>query len=471
MRIPSILLPGLLAILVSCGGGGSVADPPLPLCGPYWTDSTLTYYSRATDIPRLERERVDQCRRDVGISVGVLDEGGSQTFCYGKLDRNGTNLVDSDTLFEIGSITKVFTATLFAEMVVKGEIGLEDPLSKHLPAGVVIPTFGGYEITLLQLATHTSALPRDDDRFYQLGYAESDLYRFLSTVALKRSPGSQYEYSNLGMAILGFVLTRKTGLDYETLLQERICHPLGMTSTWSSPPGNEKFRLVTPHDGAVNATGLMGFPHNLCGAGAIVSSTRDMLTFVQAASGMTDSPLKPAFALALQPRSVSGLQDRHWIGLAWGVTGDGGTLAIGHGGATYGCATNIIFDPTRKKAVVVLTNSRGFTNTKDDVAILAYNLLVGEKTLPMDRADLALHAGTYRYVNAPDRQLTISMDGDCLFLLDGGIRRKLFPDAPHGFFLASSDERVDFEMADGIVPSGLILRHGDETFRAIPVGR
>ena len=97
--------------------------------------------------------------------IGIVDEHGSQVFAAGKLDNGTDQEVNGDTLFEIGSATKTFTVLLLPDMVERGQMKLDDPVAKYLPASVKMPTHGGKEITLLDLATHTSALPRDDNYF------------------------------------------------------------------------------------------------------------------------------------------------------------------------------------------------------------------------------------------------------------------------------------------------------------------
>ena len=176
--------------------------------------------------------------------------------------------MDGDTLFEIGSITKVFTALLLQDMIERGEMKLDDPVQKYLPNSVKMPTYQGKEITLLHLATHTSGLPRDDD---------GQLYAFLSHCALRQAPGTRLEYSNLGMGLLGHVIALKADKDYETLVVERICQPPGMDSTRITLPPELESRLAIGH--AMPGSRVRGFrpPHqepnarvpSLLGAGAL----------------------------------------------------------------------------------------------------------------------------------------------------------------------------------------------------------
>lgn len=144
-------------------------------------------------------------------------------------------------MFEIGSITKVFTALLLADMVQKAEVALTDLLAKFLPREVIVPGSTGQSITLRHLATHTSGLPRMPDNFRPAdrtnpyaGYSIEQLYDFLSGHELSRNVGEAFAYSNLGYALLGHALARDARVDYEALIRSRILAPLGMNSTSTS---------------------------------------------------------------------------------------------------------------------------------------------------------------------------------------------------------------------------------------------
>src|SRR5436190_2949681 len=180
-----------------------------------------------TEIKTMLKDYIDSDRLGVGTAIGLTDEHGTRVVCHGKMDNGTDGEVDGDTLFGIGSITKVFTALLLQDMVERGEMKLEDAVQKYLPESVKVPTYQGKEITLLHLATHTSGLPRD---------RHQEAYTALPRCTLRQPPGSSREYSNFGMALLGHAIALKAGKDYETLVVERICKPLGMESTRVNPP-------------------------------------------------------------------------------------------------------------------------------------------------------------------------------------------------------------------------------------------
>src|SRR5580693_9015577 len=149
--------------------------------------------------------------KHAGIVVGILRGGDQWVAGYGSFDA-GQQPPDEDAIFDIGSVTKVFTTLVLVEMVLRGEVALDDPAQKHLPSTLQMPKWRGQEITLFHLATHTSSLPRLPRNLWKTvkdlanpyaNYQVSDMYEFLSGYKLKRPIGSRVEYSNLGMGLLG----------------------------------------------------------------------------------------------------------------------------------------------------------------------------------------------------------------------------------------------------------------------------
>jgi len=307
------------------------------------------------------QQRVEVEKSAVGVVVGIVDEHGSSIVSCGKLDNGTDQDVNGDTVFEIGSVTKTFTALLLQDMVERGEMKLDDPVAKYLPESVKMPTRNGKEITLLQLATHTSGLPRAPDYMdpkraddQDADFTVEKLYAFLSGYQLTRDPGAKGEYSNLGMGLLGHVIALKAGTDYESLVVDRICRPLKMDSTQITVTPELKSRLATGHSQIGYAVPSDDIKV-LTGAGALRSTANDLLKYVSANLGLTPS------------RLTSLMEKTHMvhfhgpeIGLAWFVPPDlQGPTIIWHGGATYGCDAFVGFDKTRRRGVVVLSNSRG----------------------------------------------------------------------------------------------------------------
>ena len=233
MKQMTRLLMGVLAL--SLGVRGSVAQTaaaapaPAPAAAKALSDA---------EIRDILVERIDTQKQSVGIVVGVIRPEGRQVVAYGLLDKGDARPLNGDTVYEIGSVTKVFTSLLLMDMVQRGEVSLNDPVAKYLPATVKMPTRNGRVITLEDLATHTSGLPviptnlkpKDTTNPYA-DYSVEQMYEFLSSYELTRDIGSKYEYSNLGGGLLGHVLALKAGKSYEELVESRICGPLGMKST------------------------------------------------------------------------------------------------------------------------------------------------------------------------------------------------------------------------------------------------
>ena len=255
----------------------------------------------SAEIRSLLENRIDLGKKAVGIVVGTIDEKGRAVIGYGKLAKDRDEQPDGDTVFEIGSITKVFTSLILADMVERGEVKLDDPVSKFLPASVTVPSRNGRQITLLDLSMQISGLPRlptnmkpADPANPYVDYDAAKLYEFLSGYKLQRDIGEKYEYSNLGVGLLGHALSLKAGMSYEQLVKKRILEPLGMTSssvTLSNRRRNgwhrSRRRLSPVKNWDLDA---------LAGAGALRSTANDMLKFLAANLELTDSPLKPRCA-------------------------------------------------------------------------------------------------------------------------------------------------------------------------------
>jgi CubicO group peptidase (beta-lactamase class C family) len=318
--------------------------------------------TQAPDLPSLITARVD-AGKNTGIVVGVVrTDGTTDVAAYGS-PGPGALPLDGDSVFEIGSITKVFTTLLLADMVARGEASLDEPVAKLLPEHVRVPQRGGRQITLLDLATHTSGLPRlmtnispADPKNPYADYTVDKLYAFLSGLELSRDIGAEFEYSNAGVGLLGHALTRRAGSDFETLVRERILTPLGMQNTGIRATAAMQPHMVRGHGAAhqpVPGWDIGAIP----GAGALRSTMRDMLLFAKANLGPPLTPLQKAMQQThIERRPTSRAESR--VGLGWLIR----TLADGrrvawHNGGTGGFRTWIGLDTDRRVAAVVLTNS------------------------------------------------------------------------------------------------------------------
>jgi len=296
----------------------------------------------------IEAEKIN-----AGVVVGMVDQHGSRIVRYGKLDNGTDQEVNGDTVFEIGSDTKSFTALLLQDMVQRGQMKLDDPVEKYLPTSVKLPARNGKRITLRQLATHTSGLPvipdnldpKSADNPYA-DYTVAKLYAFLSGYKLTRDPAAKSEYSNLGMGLLGHVIALKAGTNYESLVVDRICRPLKMDSTRITLTPELKSRFAVGHGPSGETVPSWDIPV-LSGAGAIRSTVNDLLKYVSANLGLTPSALTPVMKKTCEN------------GLAWFSNSEQpGTKIISHGGGAGGSQSFVGFDPTRRRGVVVLFNGR-----------------------------------------------------------------------------------------------------------------
>ena len=306
---------------------------------------------------------------NVGTVIGLVDVRCSRVLAAGRLDNGTSQEVNGETVFEIGSVTKTFTTLLLQDMVERGEVKLDDPVAKYLPESVKVPSRNGKQITLLDLATHTAGLPRDPSNLTPghglpenafADYTVEKLYAFLSSFALDREPGSKFEYSNVGMALLGHVLALKTGTNYEALVVERICRPLKMNSTGITLTPELRGRLARGHDQLGKPAPNWEF-QVYDAAGGLRSTANDLLKYVSANLGLTPSRLTPLMQQTHVIRHKH-TSDHGDTAMAWYDRGEGyqsGLELLGHGGATGGYETFIGINKDQRRGVVVLSNQQG----------------------------------------------------------------------------------------------------------------
>ncbi len=295
-----------------------------------------------------------------GIVIGTLRDGSFRFDSAGSLRQDGPE-VTAETLFEIGSITKVFTGILLADAVLKGDAALGDTIAKHLPPKLLVADSPLHEVTLLDLATHTSGLPRlpanlDEGANPSDPYAHYSVDRLYAYLIAFRESGFEnrgnVSYSNLGMGLLGHLLERISGKPYEALVQERIFDPLAMKDSFvlrkpGDVPADRAERFATGHSGGREV------PHwhidALAGAGAIVSSARDLARFAHAHfSPDTPAGLRAAMDLAAEPQ-------RGGVGLGWFAGADG----LNHNGGTGGFRSELRLSLPDKTASIRLMNGTG----------------------------------------------------------------------------------------------------------------
>ncbi|WP_206505849.1 serine hydrolase domain-containing protein [Streptomyces chrestomyceticus] len=333
------------------------------------------------------------------VAVGLYRRGQRSFLVRGSTARESGVPVEPSTRFEIGSLSKTFTALLFAEQAARGEVDHHDPVARHLPAGTCVPV-RGTDITLTHLATHTSGLPRlppgllrsDIRRLPTNPYASftrADVLRSLARTRLRSRPGTRVRYSNFGVGLLGHALCGAAdGLPYEDLLAARVLRPLGLhdTSATASPPPDGTQVTGYGHGRPRPPFGIPGLP----AAGAVRSSARDLLTVAEAlirpgdadvmgadvmgmgapgvgapsdfglrhaaVTGASPAPLRTALKDVTRPR-LALPRTTSRLALIWNIRlrADGSGL-YHHSGGTRGCTSFVAFSPRHDTALVALAN-------------------------------------------------------------------------------------------------------------------
>lgn len=441
-------------------------------------------------------KRIDTDKQGVGIVVGVIEPRGRRILSYGRLAAGDTRPLDGDTVFEIGSITKVFTALLLADMVRRNEVALTDPITKYLPADAKVPERNGRAITLEDLATHTSGLPRMPSNFAPkdatnpyADYGLDRLTQFLGSYTLTRDPGAQYEYSNLGGGLLGTLLARRAGMNYEALVEARITGPLGMKNTRLMLSPDMKARMATGHNGQLTATANWDFPADtsaLGGAGGLRSTVNDMMLFLAAnmnalaatspANGTKTATPAPASLLTAMaslpakrlPTGNPGLE----MGFGWHIVkAPGEREIVWHNGGTGGFRSYLGIDRVNGLGVVLLSN----TSTPRGVDDIGVHLLVNKAPLwtpPAPRkevtVDPALFDGyTGRFELAPNFIVTITREGSRLFAQATNQGRfELYAESDRKYFAKVADILITFEVDAKGKATSLTLQQGGGTTNA-----
>jgi CubicO group peptidase (beta-lactamase class C family) len=404
--------------------------------------------------------------------VGIITPAGRRIVARGPA---GGAPFNGRTLFEIGSVTKVFTGLLLADMARRGEVKLDDSADKYLPAGVTLPERNGRKITLLDLATQHSGLPRLPPNFAETDpdnpyahYSEQDLLAGLKQIRLTRDIGSQYEYSNLGVGLLGDLLARRAGTDYATLVRRRITGPLGMTDTVIRLSPGQKARFAQPHDAYMRPTPPWDL-NALAGAGALRSDADDLLTLLAAALGRVRSPLASDLA-AMRVRRAGGFIPNAGIGIVWNLLKTPVGEIVFHNGETGGSTAFVGFDPARGRGVVVLVNGVAEPAADD----LGLHLLAGTPLsplkpippaprawpiVPLSPAQLDQLTGLYRF--GPQATLTITRRDDQLMAqITGQPAVPVFPSSETEFFYKAVDAQLSFTLDASGHASKAVLHQG-----------
>lgn len=329
---------------------------------------------------------------NAAVVLGYVDPNGTQFYGYGNKSGSNNSTADQNTIFGIGSITKVFTTILLADMANDGLIKLDDPLQKYLPSNVTVPKYGAQNMTLENLATHTAGLPEFPDNFckdywdnfdvnhtteYRMEiiecsqkYAPSELYQSLSNTSISTEFGSKFGYSSFGTGLLGNILAIKSNMSYNDLLEKRILSVLGMVNSSIALTEDQKSDIAVGH---INGDELpmWNLAPVMTPSGGIYSTANDMLKFVSANIGLIKTKLDTAMQEShlirhyngfLGPNNVQ-VSDNNsgegfYVGLGWMINTNYGSEVVWHNGITADGYNSIIaFNPSTHKGIVLLASA------------------------------------------------------------------------------------------------------------------
>ena len=401
-----------------------------------------------------------------GIYVGYIHSDGTVSeLTLGTLGKESTQEISDETIFEIGSVSKTFTATLLAIMIQNSEYALETPIQTFLPDSVSVPTYKDQQITLGHLVTHTSGLPRLSSNFspktMQNPYADytvQQMYDFLDGFKLSRAPGEQVAYSNFGMGLLGHILELHYGSSFEQLLKDHIASPLSMESTGIAIPQSDSSRLAHPFNYGSEAD-YWDFP-TLAGAGGIRSTGNDMLQYMKAQMKILNSSLGQSIQLThkIQYDSGEGITDD--VGLAWFYSTQHDTL-LWHNGGTGGFKSFVGMNKEDNTGVVVLANG---TSEVPDVAglyLLDSNHKLPEIKESVQVSEQQMKAYTGNYQITPMFGITVTyQDGQLFAQATGQQKFRVFPESQNIFYYKVVEAKLEFVEDKNGEYNKLILHQG-----------
>jgi D-alanyl-D-alanine-carboxypeptidase/D-alanyl-D-alanine-endopeptidase len=371
--------------------------------------------SSDAELQRLIEARVREQKWATGIVLGITRPGGRRVLSHGTMAADDRRPVDARTVFEIASLTKVFTALLMVDMERRRQIDMEAPVSACLPQGAVsIPERDGRKITFIDLATHTSGLPlrppnlrsqTASDKY--AGYTAEQMYAALSSHALDRDVGGRFEYSNWGYGLLGHALARCAHKDYGPLIRQRITAPLGMNSTLMYPTPAMRKRMAVGHDSELVRVANAG--HGVLDpAGSLYSTADDLMTFLELFLERRKSGVGAAAGKMLDTaRPTEDPQTQ--IALGWRISTHGDRRIVWSNGRADGYRSYMGYDPQSRVGVVALANAATNMGVDDIAQYVLDPTLQPVRAHP--RVDLSVEllercVGRYRFDDGKEMTIT-----------------------------------------------------------------
>lgn len=423
-----------------------------------------------TEIAQILADRIDRDQANIGIAVAVIEGGKTRFISHGTLSRADPIPVDEFTAFEAGSITKVMTSLVLAQLALEGRIDLDAPILDYLPAGTMLPEADGRSISAFDLASHMSGLTGLPETIIESGidnpysgYGGADLMAWLRQQQLAHPIGETFEYSNVGIALLGQAIEHVTSQSYAEVIAERVFAPLGMTGSSLSLSAEKPQGMAIGHDAAGEVVSYWDFDA-VAPAGALVTSASDLAKFIAAASGAEETALRPAFDKMLE--RTRPIDETVSIGLGWIVTTTDSGEIVWHNGQTGGFRSFAGFDRNSGNGVVVLSNMVTEAGIEDigmhllDNAIPLRSQPEPRVVAAIDSAILPALAGDY--LLAPGLTISVTTEHDRLFAqLTGQQRFEIFPESARRFFYRVVDAQITFaDPVDGTSPSLMLHQNG-----------
>lgn len=376
----------------------------------------------AREMNDLVRPYLD-AQQSHALTVGLWLNGKSYLRGYGQYSETDDRKPDGETVYEVGAISRLFTGALLADAVVRGDVKLDQPASKLLPSGVSMPQSGSRPITLLDLATGLSGLPKrpadmpGGSKDPYAGYTEPMMMEFLNRHELRRQPGVEYEYSPLSFGLLGKLLARRANTDYETLLNNRLVKPLRLKGTSIVVPEDRHKDLAPPHRSDLEPATPWRYGV-LAGGGGVHSTAKDLLLLASRSIAPPRNRLGAALDLAWSPHTVPVKGTDYQRGLGWTISSDGTThwVSDSHGGY-HG---TVFASRKWQVAVVALANSQGLDSY--ELALRIFRAAIGgeipepscESPPEVPLETMRQYVG--RYENAAGKVYDVHIDGEKLFI-------------------------------------------------------
>ncbi len=324
----------------------------------------LNFAMSEVEIENIMKKCVDEGHTP-GMVIGIIKESGTKFYKYGNMAIDDATPIDENTVFETGSITKIFTSLLFTQMIQNGDVKFDDPIEMYLPKDIKLPEYNGIKITLGHLATHRAGFDYMPKNFIMNDlynpFCEYDikfLYDYLSTLKLEYEPGSRYRYSNVGVSLLGHILSLITNQEFEDLVSDRLLKSMGMENTKVNLTEDMLNRFakahirnkIVPHWDILSVFDACGGLH---------STPKDLARFIEANLGFYKTDVYPILQEAIKTRHPQDLPYLD-VGHEWNISYQYKPEIVYHGGATGGHQIFIGFCPETKKGVVVCSNSCSF---------------------------------------------------------------------------------------------------------------